>query len=115
MCVEAGLTLGQHRELVGRLFSLTTEYPLRETFYRQLMLALYRSERQADALAVYRSARRTLQEQLGLEPGRALRELQRAILADDDRLVVWNRRGPAEPSRRPETPYPFYGSTSLIA
>jgi len=86
LLVETQLSLGRHRELVGRLYSLTAEHPLREAFYRQLMLALSRSERQADALRVYQQARNTLNEELGLEPCRALRELQRAILVDDERL-----------------------------
>lgn len=85
---EAQLRMGRHRELVGWLYSLTAEYPLRETFYRQLMLALYRSERQADALKVYEKARRVLITELGLEPCRALRELQQAILVDDERLEL---------------------------
>lgn len=88
MLVEAQLQMGRHRELVGRLYSLTAENPLREAFYRQLMLALYRSERQADALKAYQTARRTLIAELGLEPCRALRELQQAILADDGRLEL---------------------------
>jgi len=90
--IESGLALGRHRELVGHLYSLTSENPLRETFHHQLMLALYRSERQADALAAYRSARAVLNEQLGLEPGRALRQLQQAILAADDRLDLQGPR-----------------------
>jgi DNA-binding SARP family transcriptional activator len=80
MLIDAQLELGRHRELVGRLYSLTAEHPLRESFVRQLMLALYRSERQADALEVYRSVRRTIREELGLEPCRALQELQQGIL-----------------------------------
>jgi SARP family transcriptional regulator, regulator of embCAB operon len=86
LCAEAYLRLGRHREVIGRLYSLVTENPLREVYYRQLMLALYRSERQADALEVYRSARDTLREELGLEPCRALRDMQRAILTADERL-----------------------------
>lgn len=85
--VESQLRLGRHRELVGHLFSLTSEHPLRETFYRQLMLALYRSERKADALSVYQSARRALDSALGLEPCRRLQEIQRAILVGDDQLL----------------------------
>jgi DNA-binding SARP family transcriptional activator len=89
-CVEifmdAQLTMGRHRELVGKLQSLVTEYPLSEVFHRQLMLALYRSERQAEALKVYENARRVLQDELGLEPGQPLRDLQRAILTADPRL-----------------------------
>ncbi|MEV0408063.1 AfsR/SARP family transcriptional regulator [Actinoallomurus sp. NPDC050550] len=83
MLIDAQLELGQHREVVGRLYSLVAEHPLREAFYRQLMLALYRSDRQADALEVYRSVRRTLNDELGLEPCRALQELHRAILVAD--------------------------------
>ncbi len=86
MLIDAQLQLGRHRELVGRLYSLTAENPLREIFYRQLMLALYRSDRQADALAVYHRARQTLHHELGLEPCRALQELQRGILMADQRL-----------------------------
>jgi SARP family transcriptional regulator, regulator of embCAB operon len=83
MLMDAQLELGQHRELVGRLYSLVAEHPLREAFYRQLMLALYRSDRQADALELYRSVRRILNEELGLEPCRALQELHQAILMAD--------------------------------
>jgi DNA-binding SARP family transcriptional activator len=83
LLVDSKLTIGQHRELVSLLYALTMEHPLREAFYRQLMLALYRSQRQAEALKVYQSARATLNDELGLEPCRALRELQRAILLDD--------------------------------
>ncbi|WP_131738462.1 AfsR/SARP family transcriptional regulator [Actinomadura roseirufa] len=86
MLADALLRQGRHRELIGRLYSLVTENPLREAYYRQLMLALYRSDRQADALQVYQSARSTLKEELGLEPCRTLRDLQRAILAADERL-----------------------------
>lgn len=88
MQIESGLILGQHRELVGRLHALIEEHPLREAFYRQLMLALYRSERTADSLKVYQVARRTLQDELGLEPCRSLRNLQRAILQSDRHLDV---------------------------
>jgi DNA-binding SARP family transcriptional activator len=86
MLADAQLQLGRHRELVGRLYALSAEYPLHEAFYRQLMLALYRSRRQADALKVYESARRTLNEELGLEPCRDLQDLQRAVLAADAQL-----------------------------
>jgi DNA-binding SARP family transcriptional activator len=87
--IESQLCLGRHRELIAWLFSLIAEYPLREAFYRQLMLSLCRSERQADALRVFQSARVTLNEELGLEPSRALRELHRAILRADERLDVF--------------------------
>ena len=73
--IEADLALGQDAELVDELEGLIREYPYRERLWRQLMLALYRAERQADALAAYRRARRVLDEDLGLEPGE---ELQRS-------------------------------------
>jgi SARP family transcriptional regulator, regulator of embCAB operon len=87
MLVDARLELGHHRELAGWLYTLTTEYPMREVFYRQLMLALYRSERQADALNVYRCARQALLDELGLEPCRSLRHLHQSILTADDELL----------------------------
>jgi SARP family transcriptional regulator, regulator of embCAB operon len=88
MLMECHLRLGHHREVIARLYSLTAEHPVREVFYCQLMLALYRSDRQADALSVYRQARRTLQSELGLEPCRALQDIQRAILTADEQLDV---------------------------
>jgi DNA-binding SARP family transcriptional activator len=86
MLIDARLVLGRDREVIPGLYSLTAEHPLREVFYRQLMLALYRSERQADALRVYQTARRVLHDELGLEPCRALQDLQRSILMADDPL-----------------------------
>ncbi|MBT2211294.1 MULTISPECIES: AfsR/SARP family transcriptional regulator [Actinomadura] len=86
-CLEAladtYLRLGRHRELIGRLHLLVSENPLREAYYAQLMLALYRSDRQAEALSVYQSARSMLMEELGLEPCQALQDLQRAIFTAD--------------------------------
>jgi DNA-binding SARP family transcriptional activator len=89
MLVESQLAMGRHRELVGRLYTLTAEHPLRETFSRQLMLALYRSDRQGEALDVYRSVRRTINEELGLEPCHAIQNLQHAILTADLELNHW--------------------------
>jgi DNA-binding SARP family transcriptional activator len=86
--IDAEFRLGRHREVIGRLHSLIAENPLREMFYHQLMLALYRCDRQADALAVYGRARRTLNEELGLEPCRALQDLQGAILRADPWLEL---------------------------
>jgi DNA-binding SARP family transcriptional activator len=88
MLGDAQLRLGLHREMVGELYSLIAENPFREAFYRQLMLALYRSDRQADALHVYQRARKILHDELGLEPCRALRALQQAILADNVKLEL---------------------------
>ena len=84
--VEARLALGAHAELVGELEALIAEHPYRERLRGQLMLALYRSERQADALQAFQDARRALVEDLGIEPGEHLRELERAILAQDPGL-----------------------------
>jgi DNA-binding SARP family transcriptional activator len=83
LAIEARTALGQHREIIGLLNGLISEYPLRESFYRQLMLALYRSERQADALKVFRSAQRILKEELGVQPCKALRRLHQAILSSE--------------------------------
>jgi DNA-binding SARP family transcriptional activator len=84
--IEADLTLARHADVVGELEALVAEHPLRERLRGQLMLALYRSGRQAEALESYQQARRVLTEELGLEPGTALRDLQRAILAQDPSL-----------------------------
>jgi DNA-binding SARP family transcriptional activator len=83
---EAALRRGQHRELIGRLSTLVAENPLHEAFYRQLMLALYRSGRRADALAVFHAARDRLTQELGLEPCPELYDLHQRILITDHRL-----------------------------
>ena len=84
--VEAELALGRHADLVSELEAAVAEQPLREHLHGQLMLALYRCGRQAEALEAYRRARSTLVEQIGVEPGRELRALQEAILAQDPAL-----------------------------
>jgi DNA-binding SARP family transcriptional activator len=84
--IDADLALGDHAQLVGELEALAAQHPLRERLRGQLMLALYRSGRQADALAAYQAARTTLVEELGIEPGRALRDLHQAILGQDEEL-----------------------------
>ena len=81
--IDADLALGEQTRLVGELEGLVREHPLREHLRGQLMLALYRSGRQADALQAYQDARRELLDGLGLEPGGALQELERAILTHD--------------------------------
>jgi DNA-binding SARP family transcriptional activator len=78
--VEADLELGRHGDVIGELESLVQEHPLRETFRRQLMLALYRAGRQAEALEVFQSARAQLVDELGIEPGPELKRLQAEIL-----------------------------------
>ena len=86
--IEAELGLGRHAALVGELDALVAEHPLRERLRGQLMLALYRCGRQAEALEAYQQARRALVEDLGIEPGRALHELERAILVQDAALEL---------------------------
>jgi DNA-binding SARP family transcriptional activator len=86
--IEADLTLGRHRELLAELEELVAEQPLRERLRGYLMTALYRSGRQAEALDAYRQARRVLVEELGIEPGPMLQELERAILQQDPGLDV---------------------------
>ncbi len=82
------LELGRHAELIGELEELVAEHPLRERGRAQLMLALYRAGRQADALHSYQEARRTLAAELGLEPGPALQELHRQILRQERSLAL---------------------------
>src|SRR3954451_16672602 len=84
--IDADLAAGRHVDLVGELEAAIAGHPLREHLRGQLMLALYRSARQAEALAVYRAARRELASELGLEPGGELRRLERAILQQDPAL-----------------------------
>jgi predicted ATPase/DNA-binding SARP family transcriptional activator len=84
--IESDLAVGRDAELVGELRELVAEYPLRERFHQQLMLALYRSGRQAEATEAYRDARDVLVAELGIEPGPGLRELEQAILAHDPGL-----------------------------
>jgi DNA-binding SARP family transcriptional activator len=97
--IKAELALGNSRELVGELEALLADHPLRERLRAQLMVALYRSGRQADALAAYQDARQTLVDELGIEPSRDLRELQQAILRQDPVLDLHPAAEPAaEPS-----------------
>jgi DNA-binding SARP family transcriptional activator/Tfp pilus assembly protein PilF len=93
--IDAELHLGRHRELVAELQSLAARQPLREHFHAQLMLALYRCDRQAEALAAYQDARQVLIEELGTEPGTVLRELHQRMLAADPALVVADPAPPA--------------------
>jgi predicted ATPase/DNA-binding SARP family transcriptional activator len=86
--LESDLALGRHDDLVGELVALVSEHPSRERLCGQLMVALYRSDRQAEALEVFQTARRALHDELGIEPGPALQGLQRAILEQDPALAV---------------------------
>ncbi|MGW0810985.1 BTAD domain-containing putative transcriptional regulator [Nonomuraea sp. NPDC002799] len=79
-CIDLELDLGRHHELVSELTALVEEQPLRERLRGQLMLALYRSGRQAEALQAYRRARQTIVDELGIEPNEQLQQLEHAIL-----------------------------------
>ena len=98
--IDAEFALGRHRELVGELDELTAQHPLHEPFVLRLMLALYRSSRQADALDVYRRTRKRLIDGFGIDPGRELHELERAILNHDPGLEVAGAS--SRPLREPE-------------
>jgi DNA-binding SARP family transcriptional activator len=105
--IEADLALGRHSDLVGELEALVAEHPLRERLRAYLMLALYRSGRQAEALEIYRETRQLLVEALGIEPTRSLQELERAILLQDPSLDVEEQSPlPAPAERPPPTPTP---------
>jgi DNA-binding SARP family transcriptional activator len=101
---EVELALGRHAALVSELVALVGRHPLRERLRERLMLALYRSGRQAEALEVYRDGHRLLVEKLGLEPGPDLQKLQRAILAGDPGLL--EAGAPAEPVAAPPAQLP---------
>jgi DNA-binding SARP family transcriptional activator len=84
--IEADLALGRHSDLVAELSQLTARFPLRERLRGQLMLALYRSGRQAEALQEYQRTRHDLAEELGVDPSRPLKDLEAAILTQDPQL-----------------------------
>ena len=103
---EALLACGRHRELIAELEALTAAHPLRERFWYQRMLALYRSGRQADALGAYRALRDILVAELAIEPGPELRELHARILRQDPALDgPGPDRAGAEPDAVPQTRY----------
>jgi YVTN family beta-propeller protein len=99
--IDADLAAGEHAALVSELEPLVRDHPWRERLQAQLMLALYRSGRQADALESYRHARRVMVEERGLEPGRPLQELDQAILAQDPALDAPSRKPRPGPTRPP--------------
>ena len=112
--LDAELASGRHDAVVAELEALTAEHPYRERFLQQRLLALYRSGRQAEALEVYRDARRALAEELGLEPSPALQDLERAILRQEPSLAA-----PAAPTRStrplPVPPTPLVGRRLELA
>lgn len=101
--IEADLAVGLHADLAGEVEALVARYPLRERLRGQLMVALYRSGRQADALATYHEGRRLLDEELGIEPSRALRDLERRILQQDPSLQLAPMETPMDPPLRGTT------------
>ncbi len=94
--IDADLALGRHAALVGELEALAVEHPLRERVQAQLMLALYRSGRQAEALEAYQRARSALVDGLGIDPGQPLQVLERAILQQDPALDLAGPETPVE-------------------
>src|SRR5918994_5128882 len=104
--IDADLALGRHAELVGELEALIARQPLREGLRGQLMLALYRSARQAEALDAYRAARRELSDELGLEPSEQLKRLEQAILRQDPALDLPDRAPRPPPDGSPKEPAP---------
>jgi DNA-binding SARP family transcriptional activator len=113
----AQLDLGQHTEVVGELHRLVQEHPLREGLWAQLMLALFRSGRRAEALDAYQQARTRLVDELGLEPGQQLRQLQADILGDAPTL---SRRAPVRdaavtPAQLPPDVAGFTGRDAQLA
>src|SRR5207344_121127 len=120
--IEARLALGDHDRAVAQLRQLVADFPLRERFRAQLVLALYRSGRQAEALRTFDDAREHLVDELGIEPGRELQDLHRAVLEqrpeldwtpapDADRRhavgdMAGNGAGPSDEGRHPALPSP---------
>jgi DNA-binding SARP family transcriptional activator len=102
--IDADLALGRHSELVGELEALVARHPLQERLRSQLMLALYRSARQAEALEAYRVARRELSEELGLEPSEQLKQLEQAILRQDPGLELEQNGAERAPFRQSAAP-----------
>jgi YVTN family beta-propeller protein len=102
--IDAKLAVGGHAEVVGELDALIGENPLRERLRAQLMLALYRCDRQADALQAYQEARRALVDELGIEPSAPLRQLEAKILSQDPSLDL--RGAPLPVSHAPEAERP---------
>lgn len=112
----AELDCGRHAFIIAELTELVRENPLRERLHALLMTALYRSGRQADALAVYRRARRTVVDELGLEPGHALRELEQRILAGEHiEFEPPTARPVTRPAQLPHDVPGFVGRDSALA
>ncbi|MBP2327303.1 DNA-binding SARP family transcriptional activator [Kibdelosporangium banguiense] len=120
-CVDLELRLGRHHDLIAELTGLVEEHPLRERLRGQLMLALYRSGRQADALGAYRAGRDVLVDELGLEPSEELQALESAILAGERQVTPTNEPvGPpagqiVQPRQLPADTADFTGRREPVA
>ena len=119
--IDADLHLGRHKQVISELRRLASAHPLRENLHGLLMLALYRDDRQGEALAVYTAARRTLVEELGAEPGSGLRQLHQQILVADPALTL-RPSGPAADGSMAPAPHElpagvgqFTGRTAELA
>lgn len=113
--IEADMHLGRSGSVVPELYALTAEHPLHEPFHQQLMVALYSSGRQADALAAYRRARDVLVQEVGVEPGADLRLLQQRILAGDRDLLAGPGPSRAAPAQLPPDVSRFVGRAGELA
>jgi DNA-binding SARP family transcriptional activator/DNA-binding GntR family transcriptional regulator len=102
--IASDLALGRHADVVGELEALVTGHPLRESLHRNLILALYRSGREAEALAAYERFRRSLDDELGLEPSRALKALQHRVLNQDPSLELATSGGTEATRPQPRPP-----------
>jgi DNA-binding SARP family transcriptional activator/tetratricopeptide (TPR) repeat protein len=111
--IEVDLALGRHAELVSELYGLVREHPLRESLWAQLMQALHRSGRQADALRAFHDVSATLREELGIDPGDALRGVHEAILLSESRPPVADTWSPVR--QLPADVGTFVGRSDLVA
>ncbi|MFG1709991.1 BTAD domain-containing putative transcriptional regulator [Nonomuraea sp. M3C6] len=116
-CLELEIELGRHHQVIPELLALVAESPFRERVRAQLMLAQYRAGRRAEALRTYQETRRYLLEQIGLEPGPALRQLHEQILRDESALMRPPAHRPAGvvPCQLPPRVLPFVGRTGELA
>ncbi len=113
--IDVELRLGHHRDLIHELRTLVADHPLRERYWSQLILALYRSRQRADALAAYRRIDRILARDLGIDPGPELRELHRAVLCDDEQLRHPGTSGESPVLLTAPSPRPSTGVSELPA
>lgn len=112
--IDADLALGRHREVTARLRRLVSRYPLRERFYGQLMVALYRSQRGSEALQVFTDLEERLREELGVDPGPELQEIRLQVLRQDAALEL-SPPPAATPKQLPPLPGTLFGRDTELA